>query len=206
LKPPTRAAWPLLAHLFMTLHEELIKLAFSFVGITLIGGALTAFWSSRQKRREIEAMELKYFYDHYGKLLAACRLWNAVKDKKVSLPGDTTRYDLLKQATESEGALEGMLLKLASERLLTSEEQSGLGQFRQGYQTPRQSIRDDREVPWRSSQAGLYLEFKEGAALFASLLRSRVWTRSPCQEAARKAVWEITHNKHEHRASVSSDC
>jgi hypothetical protein len=90
-----------------------------------------------------------------------------------------------------------MLLKLASERVLTSDEPSRLGRFRQGYQTVRESIRDDKEVPWDSSEAGSYLDFKEGAALFASLLKKRIWTRPPSRELARKAVCEITHNKHE---------
>ena len=181
----------------MTLREELIKLAFSLLGITLLGGAFTAFWTSRQKRREIEEMELKSFYDHYGQLLAACRLWNAAKSKKISLPGEVTRYELLKQSSEAESALEGMLLKLASERVLTSDQLSRLGRFRQGYQTVREAIRDDKQVQWDSSQAGPYLDFKEGAALIASLLKKCIWTRPPSQELARKAVCEITHNKYE---------
>ena len=136
----------------MTLGEELIKLAATFVGITLLGGALAAFWTSRQKRRETEGMELKYFYDHYGQLLAACRLWNSTKSGKLSPPSGLTRYELLKQASEAESALEGMLFKLASDRLLAPDEQSRLGRFRQAYQAVREAIRDDHLVQWESSE------------------------------------------------------
>ena len=94
----------------MTLRDELIKLAFSFLGITVLGGGFTAFWTSRQKRREIEEMELKSFYDHYGHLLAAYRLWNAAKSKKISLPTDVTRYELLKEASEAERSV-GFVIK-----------------------------------------------------------------------------------------------
>lgn len=181
----------------MTLSEELIKLAVSFLGITLLGGAFTAFWTWRQKRREIEAMELKSFYELYGQLLAACRLWNAAKSGKISLPSEATRYELLKQASAAESALEGMLLNLASARFLTTEELSRLGRFRQAYQKVRELIRDDKEVPWDSSQAESYLDFKQGASLFASFLKQRIWTLQPSQELARKAVEVITHNKHE---------
>jgi hypothetical protein len=186
----------------MTLREELIKLALSFLGITLLGGAFTAFWTSLQRRREIEEMELKSFYDNYGRLLTACRLWNAAKSKKIPFPNEAARYQLLKQASEAESVLEGMLLKLASERTLNPDQQSRLGRFRQGYQSVRQAIRDDREGLWTSSQADSYLDFKEGAALFASLLKKHIWMRAPTQESARQAVCEITHNRHEPLNSV----
>jgi hypothetical protein len=181
----------------MSFRDELIKLALSFFGVTVLGSAFASFWTSRQKSREIEQLELKFFYDHYGQLLTAVRLWNAAKSKKLPLFDEAARYELLKQASAAESALEGMLLKLASERILTREAQSMLGRFRQSCQMARQSIRDGVQVPWLCSEQETYQDFKQGAAFFASLLRKPVWMQHPTSHAARKAVCEITSNKHE---------
>jgi len=182
----------------MTLLDELIKLAVSIFGITLLGGAVTAFWTWRQKRREIEEMELKAFYKHYGQLLTSWRLWNTIKSTSIAVPpGEATRYELLKQVSEAESAVEGMLLKLASERSLSRHELSILGSFRQGCQTVRESIHNDEVVPWHCSEEETYMAFKKGASFFSSLLKNRIWSFRISHQQAMKAVEEITSNKNE---------
>jgi hypothetical protein len=57
---------------------ELTKLAVVFVRVTLVGAAFTAFWASRQKQRDAERLELTNFYQLYGQLLTAWRLWNTM--------------------------------------------------------------------------------------------------------------------------------
>jgi hypothetical protein len=137
------------------------------------------------------------FYDHYKQLLTAWRLWNAVRSNKIPPPNETRRYELLKQASEAEAALECLLIRLASERFLSRLVQKRLALFRQGCQIVRQSVRENGTVPWHSSQVPSYLAFKEGASLFASLIRKRAWTLPTTQWLARRAVAEITHNKYE---------
>jgi hypothetical protein len=176
---------------------ELIKLAVGFLGVTLIGGAFTAFWTTRQKQRDVEHLELTRFYELYGHFLTAWRLWNTIqKDSSVTTPDEINRSALLKRASEAEGALEGMLLKLASERRLSHNDQQTLGKFRQACQRIRQSIRDDQLVPWSSSEHPEYLAFKQGASYLTSLIPQKSLGRSPSQAAAAKAVCEITSNKY----------
>jgi hypothetical protein len=188
------------------LRIEMIKLAVGFFGVTLIGGALTAFWAGRQKRREIERLELIAFYALYGNFLTAWRLWNTLKSKPgIAQPSEITRFALLKQASEAEGSLEGLLLKLASERRLNRHEQQVLGKFRQACQRIRQSIREDSEIPWRSSDHPEYVAFKQGASYFASLIRKPTLFSSPQQADAARAVSEITANKYSFADQIVSD-
>jgi hypothetical protein len=185
----------------MTFQQELVieltKLAVGFLGVTLIGGGFTAFWASRQKQRDVERLELTNFYELYGDFLTAWRLWNTVKkDSSLAATGELTRFALLKRASEAEGALEGLLLKLASEYRLSSNDQQTLGKFRQACQRIRESIRDDQMIPWSSSEHPEYLAFKQGASYLTSLIPRKLFKRSPSQAASAKAVCEITSNKY----------
>ena len=176
---------------------ELIKLGVAFLGVTVIGGAFTAFWTSRQRQREVEQLELTKFYELYGYFLTAWRLWNTIKkDPSVATSVEITRCDLLKKASEAEGSLEGLLLKLASERRLSRNDQQTLGKFRQACQRIRQSIRDNEIIPWSSSEHPEYLAFKQGASYLVSLIPRKLFHSSPSQNEAAQAVCEITSNKY----------
>ena len=61
------------------LKLELIKLGITFLTVVLIGTGLTAYWTARQKRREIELLDLSKFYEYYGSFLTVLRMWNISK-------------------------------------------------------------------------------------------------------------------------------
>lgn len=177
------------------LKLELIKLAMTFITAVVVGGGLTAYWAFRQKRRELELLELGRFYDHYGKFLSVLRMWNTFKSYPSIIPPENARWTLLTQANEAEAGIESILVRLASQRRLKKSDQERLGKFRQSFQTLRESIREDDLIKWSSSNHPDYIAFKEGACYLASLLSRRRWWQRPRRTEAIKSLLEITSNK-----------
>jgi hypothetical protein len=178
------------------LRLELIKLGITFLTVVVVGSGLTAYWAARQKRREIELLDLSKFYEYYGAFLTVLRMWNISKTyPAIDAPSDA-RWTLLEQSTKAEGGIESILVRLAAERRLTKRDQERLGQFRQSFQTLRESIKDDKVVEWAPSDHPEYVTFKEGASFLASLLTKRNWRR-PSRKQTAKSLLEITSSKWE---------
>ncbi len=178
------------------LKLELIKLGITFLTVVVVGTGLTAYWAARQKRREIELLDLSKFYEYYGSFLTVLRMWNISKSyPTIDAPSDV-RWTLLQQATEAEGGIESILVRLAAERKLTQQDREKLGQFRQSFQTLRESIKDDEVVEWAPSNHPEYVTFKEGASYLASFLgKGDLWRPSRKQTA--ESLLEITSSKWE---------
>jgi hypothetical protein len=115
----------------------------------LIGKRPSVVWSKRQKEAEQDLEAARDFHALYGEFFSLWKLWNYyLRDLgPEALPG-ASRWTILDRACRSEARLESMLIKLASERPLKTEEIDKLGRFRQYYQQLREAIRDNVPLPW----------------------------------------------------------
>ena len=127
----------------------------------LIGQRVTAEWNMRQKKKELDLQTAQEFTSLYGEFFAVWKLWNYyIRDIGAqALPG-ASRWELLQRASKAEAAMEGIFVRLASQRRLLENEIKLLQQFRQIYQSLREAIRDDQPLIWDSSDHPQYLAFK----------------------------------------------
>jgi hypothetical protein len=158
----------------------------------LVTQRVSVFWNLRQKQKENDLSTARDFHTIYGEFFAIWKLWNYcvrdVPDLK-QLP-DASRWVLLDRACIAEGKLETTFVRLVSEKVLQPQDVETLGQFRQLYQELRESIRDNRALPWDRSDNPHYVAFKERAPKIAGLIVGRVRVDS-------QKLFDITSNKHE---------
>ena len=186
------------------LKIELIKASLS-LGISLftiilgwlVGQRLTVRWNVRQKQRELDLSTAHDFHKLYGEFFAIWKLWNY---SLTAQSGCTvSRSDLLVRACAAEGAVESLFVRLAAGRDLREGDITTLGRFRQGYQTLRETIRDNEKLSWDSSTHPEYLAFKKLATAVALLIVSE---KAPAETLAQKraaALVSITSNRGEGR-------
>lgn len=113
----------------------------------------------------------------------------------------TSRWDLLDRACRSEAKLEATLVRLASQKALTTKDIATLGLFRQRYQQLRESIRDNVRLEWDHSEHKDYVEFKTLAPQVAAIIAGASRVRP-------EQLIEITSNIYEvpnKRRSVEAD-
>ncbi|MFJ2033565.1 hypothetical protein [Streptosporangium sp. NPDC087985] len=172
-----------------------------------VGNRLTARWDERKKRRELDLVALSVFYEIYGQFFAIWKLWSGARK---GLPeNDEFRREVLGRAAEAEGRLESLLVRIASERDLSDRDCILVGCFRQGFQSLRESIRNNEDlrsrlytmsgkerlpVRWTGSEAPPYIAFKALAAYTANLLAK---SSSPATkaESASSTLKKITSNR-----------
>ncbi len=132
---------------------ELVKSGLSLILLLtgwIIGQRIVATWDLRKKRQELDVAAAVVFQQLYGELKEVGRLWREFARQgsdKLSPPPDI-RWILLARAAAAESKYEAVVIKLASERLLSTPQRKTLGQFRQGCQQLRQSIRNGMSVGW----------------------------------------------------------
>lgn len=187
----------------MDLTQEIIKSLLSLVVsvVTLglgwfIGQRLSIYWAIRQKRRELELAAVSEFYKLYGEFFAVWKLWNEFCKGSSSIKqsqslGDSTRWELLQRASNAEGSLESLFVKLASEKKLVKTDIEILGKFRQAYQNLRESISNNQSLNWRYSGHPEYITFKRLAYLVANIILSDTEVRfTNALEEITSNVWE----------------
>lgn len=116
----------------------------------LVGQRLTVQWNLKQKQREQELASGQEFYRLYGEFFAVWKIWNEFKDNPRGVEG-LTRKEIFVRACAAEGAMESLLVRLATSQPLTDEKIEVLGKFRQAYQSLRETIRDDKPLGWNRS-------------------------------------------------------
>jgi hypothetical protein len=172
------------------------------LGLTwFVGSGVAARWAEFQKKREFELALANTFYSNYGEFRAVWRLWNRAlldfaNDKNAL---EKARESLLGRACQVEGGLEAVLLKVASERVLNSEERINLGNLRQAFQQLRERIEAGVPISYGASQNIDYQEFKRLATYFGTMIASRPSREVPSNQDAYKSFEELTHNKYEGR-------
>jgi hypothetical protein len=128
----------------------LVIAAFTAVLGWLVGNQVSYAWDERKRRRESDLAVLASFYWNYGQFFATWKLWDVCKSEHAAtaLPPKDAQWTLLQRASDAEGGFESVLVKIASERKLGPRETLLLACFREGYQSLRESIREDRRLEW----------------------------------------------------------
>ena len=173
----------------------------SLLLVWLVGLRLSDFWASRRKKRDLELAAAESFYACYGEFCAVWKEWNYLCSK-MAMEGQAgfreRKTILLERACRAEGALEGVLLKIASEISLTQEEADELGNLRQAYQVLRERIQKNGKIPYAYSGDKNYAEFKRLATFVSSLLCRGSYRRPTRTQAAEMFIF-ITNNSHEEK-------
>jgi hypothetical protein len=162
-----------------------------------VGNRFTVQWNLRQKDRELDLAATRDFESTYGDFFATWKLWNCyVRDVGAdSLPG-SSRWELLMRATDAEGRLEALLVRVASTTDLKDAEIEKLGPYRQLYQRLREAIRANVPLEWGASSNPEYVQFKALAPQLAFVIRrGGAPLKAPAGSAA--ALKQITDNRFE---------
>ena len=190
--------------------HELIKAAFSFLSAALVitlgwlvGQRLTYAWNVRQKRREFQLSSSQQFYLAYGEFFVVWKLWNRLD--RTAPASNERMWELHKRAAAAEAIIEGTLVKVSSEVNLDDEQIGTLGHFRQAFQQLRQAIRQDRHLPWHSSEHPEYRTFKTLAVDVAILLGKDWPSQPPSRKRASDQLIQITSNRWEMEWVKDSD-
>jgi hypothetical protein len=164
---------------------EVLKTLLSACTGLAVGWFVTYKWQAKQKKREADSLTAKSFYELYGESFAVWKLWEF--EFQSNYPDESRRLSLLERACLAEGRMEAVLVAISCERPLTPDQVKTLGMFRQGYQTMRESIRDNKRIDWPGSEDRQYHEFKKLASKLGALLVDSNKDRS-------KQLLEITSN------------
>jgi hypothetical protein len=124
-------------------------------------------WEVRRLRSQLDLAARDEFYRLYADFFAVMRLWKA---DYSALPEHNSHWTLLDRASTAEGAVDALLVKLATERDLRDHHVQVLAAFRQVYQRLRESLRDRTDFGWHSSADPEYRAFKALAVNVAGIL------------------------------------
>ena len=182
---------------------EILKFALTLAssGVILlltygVGQSLSAKWSIRQKRRELQLSAANTFDRLYGEFFKIWKLWKNYKKEKI-IDKKTSQWELLAMICEAEAGMEGILVKIASEFRLTDQDIITLGRFRQAYQTLREYIREDKPFTWNHPYHPQYMHFKTMGAYIAAMLTgfTHQSLKGPSREEAMFNLQRITSTK-----------
>lgn len=164
----------------------------------LVGAGFGFWWNLQLKRRESDLATLKIFHELYGEFFAVWKLWNYyVRDIGPDAFPDASRWGLLERASAAEGAMEAILIGLASKHRLSPTSLTALGQFRQLYQQLRESIRYNLALEWDDSGHPVYMAFKRLGPVIAYMIRTGRNVDGMTSKLQTEAWLQVTHNKHE---------
>lgn len=174
------------------------------VAITLGGGWLvttrvTDRWDKVKKRREMDLAAASEFQRLYGEFFAAWKSWNSAQGYLATTrPSTEIVWECLKRAAATEGGIEALLAKVASERFLSQDDIDVLGGVRQGFQALREAIRAEQALAWHASNIEQYSALKGLCAYVSGLLaNSPQQKQAPDSALAAANFQHITDNKHE---------
>lgn len=140
----------------------LLAVALTSVLAWLIGTQITYRWDEVKRRRELDLAAVANFYKCYGAFLKVWRIWNSHKIGSAYCPAPTdVQWQCLQSASEVEGDLEGLLIKIVSERRLNDRDLELLGCFREALHCLRERIREDKPLAWFSRTAENSPEFRQ---------------------------------------------
>jgi hypothetical protein len=157
---------------------ELIKTGLSAILLLLswiVGQRILAFWERRKKQNEIDLATLAQLHRIHAEFRTIGRLWRAFgldqpPGAPVVVPADT-HWQLQLRAAAAEGEMEALVVKLATERVLTDHQVRSLGFLREAYQLLRRSIRDRAWFYWKSGSPEYTTFYTSAIELTAVLSR-----------------------------------
>jgi hypothetical protein len=162
----------------------------------LVTHRLTYRWAIRQRRQESLLGATSQFYSAYGEFFTAWKLWNRLDKSDPSFV--EKRWQILQKAASAEASTESIILKIVTELPLSSVEVEDLGRFRQGFQSLREAIREDKPLDWLHSEAPPYVAFKRLSCRVAAMLQTG---RDKKARRSEKAVEKAVDN---HSAATSN--
>lgn len=171
---------------------SLVVAALTLLATWFIGYRLTAYWNLRQKRSEINLASLQAFHALYGEFKEVVKIWRLAKrslKSPVAVPQDE-RWKLLTRACAIESKSEALVIRLTTERCLSSEEIRAIGLFRQAIQTLRESIRDDVDCPLGSRRAE-YRLLNQLTPQLAAMVSANLPKRAPGARRAQTQLAEV---------------
>ena len=189
---------------------ELLRLGIT-AGITLltffltwiVGQRIATHWAIRQKRKELQLSAVNRFENIYGEFFSVWKLWDYYwKTLKENSSSKKTYWNLLNRACAAEASVEALMVKLSSECILTNEDITSLGKFRQAFQSLRESISRNEKLEWSFSEHPEYLTFKLLSTYIVNLLAARDYFEIPDAKHSFKTLREITHNKWEGKKNL----
>ena len=142
----------------------------SLLLMTLLGHRIANYWNYRRKRRELLLSAAADFYSSYGEFYALWKMWNYHKLNNTVMKDDPRYWEILDRVCKAEAILEGMLVRLTSERQLSDDDIQILGAWRSVYHTLRYAIEQNQPLPWYSSDNPQYFQFKSLAPKVAALI------------------------------------
>ena len=176
---------------------EAIKTGLSALLLLLswvFGQKIIAQWDVIKKQRELDLAVARDFQKLYGEFKEISRLWRICgyrgERPNIKLP-ELMAAELLQRAAAAEGSVEAIIMKLATERVLSESEIRALGLFRQAYQMLREHIRDSKPFEWIHSSTEYHL-YNDVASLVARLVSAGKVQTQKDAAAARKALRAIT--------------
>lgn len=175
----------------LTLGVSSVTVAFGW----LVGQRLTLRWNLRQKQRELDLSTAHDFHELYGEFFAIWKLWNYSLTPEDGCT--MSRSELLVRACAAEGAVESLFVRLAAGRDLSPSDIITLGRFRQGYQTMRETIRDNIRLAWDHPSHPEYFAFKQLATAVALLVTSETSAPAPVTKRRAQTLISITSERGE---------
>jgi hypothetical protein len=162
----------------------------------LIGQRFSMYWHLREKRRELALDAQNRFWRLYGQAFVIWKRWNySFEEDPAKQP--EMRAKLLDRIMEAEAEMEGILLKLISERELADHEVEAVAKFRQGYQRIRWAIRHGEKVTWSDPSDPPYVSLKRTATAVSYLISTIDIAPRPDPRTADANVIEVTAQKWE---------
>lgn len=188
----------------MTLWLASIKAIPAFMGSLVllllawvIGQRISTAWNIRQKQKENNLENAREFHRLYGEFIAIWRLWNYFISNESISANSARRWDLYDRACTAEGKMEALLVRLACERALSSEDIDVLGRFRQVYQVLRDTMRKSVRLDWSYSEHPDYVEFKTLSPKVALLALGSQGRTQPSAKHSAEQLLEMTSNWYE---------
>jgi len=175
----------------------------------LVGQKIIARWDLIKKQRELDIAVARDFQKLYGEFKEVSRLWRIYSYKgdkpNITLP-DSIAAELVQRAAAAEGGVEAIIMKLATERVLTADDIRTLGLFRQAYQKLREAIRDSQKFEWTHNTREYHL-YNEMATKVARMVSAGDAKTQEDAAAAEETLRKITSVRPEEwvRALATSD-
>jgi hypothetical protein len=182
---------------FLFIRTSLGTALISLLLTWLVGNWITAYWTRRQKRKELDLAAATELYELYGEFIGIWKLWNTLS-QIIGQPDREKAYaDLLGRSTTMEGRFESLLLRLTSQFSWTQNDLDKLGILRQAFQFPREQMRKNAPIPWGSSEHRQYLAFKSTCSSVGARLVKRRWGRWPAQRTDEPFIYVTRNEPHE---------
>ena len=191
--------------------DPLVVAAVTVVGTVGLGQWLASRWQAAGYARQQDLENAAELHALYGAFFSLWKEWRLSGYPTVETDA-VVAEPLAIRAASSEGRMEALLVRFASERQLSTEDLHCLGALRQSYQALRKSIlgssrataRSKANVAdWDSSRDPDYVAFKALAATVSAVVaepRTKLFglsVRRPTPREAKDSLLTITSNDYE---------